>query len=411
MSFRRSLIGQFSGRSDIISFSGGLPHPSILPFKSITAELHDGTIVELHGDNLTAAQQYNTNLRGHPPLLHWAKAHVLEMHNPPVSGTHSVAITNGGNHTLEIITSILLNRGDSILVEEYTYPVILESIAEPKGLQVIGIPIDNAGIIPEKLKELLVNLSDCGAVIPKVLYTVPNGQNPTGATTPLERRRRIYSLCQQYNIRIIEDDPYFYLQHSDPPLGLHKLNKRSSYLSLDCDGRVLRIDSFAKFMAPGLRLGWVTAAEMVLERIVATLQAHTVGPCGVTQVLTAATLEAWGDEGLNAHLETIQAEYTRRAAVMQAAAERYLTGLAEWQPPSVGMFFWIKLLGIDDISEIWPILMDGGGVVVLPGKATHWKSRDVDFKSPYVRISFSQVSDENIVEGIRRLSTILLARK
>lgn len=207
------------------------------------------------------------------------------------------------------------------------------------------------------------------------------------------------------------------------PAGLNGLIAQGpqSYLSLDTDGRVIRIDSFAKFLAPGLRLGWVSGPEMVVEKIVATIQAHTVGPCGITQVLAASTLEAWGDAGLHSHLTKVQGEYGRRARMVGEAAERYLTGLAEWGGvPQAGMFLWIKLLFppednnnnnsssmIRDAYDIWENFL-AAGVVFVPGRATHWRAGDASFHSPYIRVSFSNASDECIEEGMKRLRQVLL---
>ena len=303
----------------------------------------------------------------------------------------------------------------------------------------IGTDIDQYGIIPEKLEALLADLllkksqqaagsndtQSLSSSFPKLLYTIPTGQNPTGSTCTLERKRAIYDICRRYDLWIIEDDPYFYLQYGNNSKvpGLNGLIAQGpqSYLSLDIDGRVIRIDSFAKFLAPGLRLGWVSGPEMIVEKIVATIQAHTVGPCGITQVLAASTLGTWGDAGLHDHLTKVQGEYGRRARMVGEAAERYLTGLAEWGGvPQAGMFLWIKLIFpkdstttiIRDAYDIWGDFL-AAGVVFVPGRATHWRGGaaaggDASFHSPYIRVSFSNASDECIEEGMKRLRHVLL---
>jgi kynurenine/2-aminoadipate aminotransferase len=226
-----------------------------------------------------------------------------------------------------------------------------------------------------------------------------------------ERRREIYALCRRYDIWIIEDDAYFYLQYNpacptDAP-GLHGLSSCcTSYLSMDADGRVIRLDTFAKFLAPGLRLGWVTARADVIAKLTSTIHSHTVGPCGISQALTSATLTAWGEDGLHAHLQRAQSEYAGRAAVALAAADTELKGIAEWGVPRAGMFLWVKLLGVGDSTEIWEALK-AEKVVLLPGRFMHCRAGDATFQSPFVRISFSNCSEAEVAEGIRRVGRVV----
>lgn len=230
---------------------------------------------------MTSAQQYNFSLRGYQPLLSWAERHTALMHAPPAVAGHECLITNGGNHTLEMLFALFMDRGDSLLLEEYSYPVVTESLAQPKGLHAIPVPIDEHGIIPERMEQVLVDLRaavDAGTSpvpFPKLLYCVPTGQNPTGCSANAERRAKVYCLCQRYNLLLLEDDPYFYLQYRQGSAalpGLHGLQGCGSYLNLDRDGRVVRIDSFAKFLAPGLRLGWVTAHPRIVDKLTMTIQ-------------------------------------------------------------------------------------------------------------------------------------------
>lgn len=151
-----------------------------------------------------------------------------------------------------------------------------------------------------------------------------------------------YCHCRKHDLLILEDDPYYYLQfpedHRDPLLGLQGLPRQLSYLHLDVDARVFRIDTFAKFLAPGLRLGWVTAGPAVLEPLAKALQMQTLGPCGLTQVVTHALLEQWGQQGLDDHLRQVQKIYLTRLEAMLTAANSHLTGLATWETPTGGMF-------------------------------------------------------------------------
>jgi kynurenine/2-aminoadipate aminotransferase len=255
----------------------------------------------------------------------------------------------------------------------------------------------------------------------------------------------VYALCSQYDVWIVEDDPYYYLQYhsssSDttttdnaangtsiigtnattamkPALkssigkgvpGLHGLPRGASYLSMDVDGRVIRVDSFAKFFAPGARLGWVTARADVVRKLTSTIHSHTVGPCALSQAVVAATLATWGRPGLDAHLRTVQSAYKTRAAAAVGAAERHLAGLAEWRRPDSGMFLWLKLLWVDDATDVWEELREAR-VVLLPGRVTHCRGADPAFRSPCARLSYSSASEADLEEGIARLGGVLRAR-
>ena len=401
---------------------------------------------------MTAAQQYNAALRGYPPLVHWATAHVASLHRPP--SPHDILITNGANHSIELITSLFLDRGDAILVEQYTYPVIIESIALPKGYRPLSVPMDSNGIIPEGLQQVLEQAAAAaaagGPAAPKLLYTIPTGHNPTGCTITPERRREVYRLCRQYDVWIVEDDPYFYLQwgaaaerllENDPDTvsedalrgvmpGLAGLSPSvplttspngnignitndgipaiaGSYLGLDVDGRVIRVDSFSKFLAPGVRLGWVTARTDVIDKLVSALQTHTVGPCSLSQAVVASTLAAWGDAGLDAHCRMIQAEYARRCAVVCRAASQELAGLAEWKAPRAGMFLWMKILNVEDAFEIWDAAHDAKVIICPGGVMATASAAGEKVASPFVRIAYSTVQLPALKEGMTRLGNVL----
>ena len=518
--------GNTPGESKLISLAAGFPTPSLFPICSLsvgmtplasareqvngcekeTEESNSKTkIIDLDMDKLIRAQQYNFSLPGHPDLVDWVIDHIRMVHAPPStkfsSGieefscpspthaaaymseiSHDVLITNGANHALELITGLFLDRGDTMIVEEYTYPVITESICGPKGIEPLSVSMDEHGIIVEDLERVLndrletiekANASGDRGVMkpPKLLYTVPTGHNPTGLTTSAQRRKQIYKICRKYDLWIIEDDPYYYLQYGSENVKLlserieelgsnenlisstilqegpscvsvpglagisissnekdtvNNFKHPRSYLSMDIDCRVIRVDTFAKFLAPGLRLGWVTARGDVIEKLTAAIHAHTVGPCGLSQAVVSSMLQAWGPTGLDKHLHNIQRTYCYRCGVLVYAANKYLTGLAEWHVPSAGMFLWVKILGIQDSFDIWDGLK-AFKVIVCPGKAmlsSEFAKKDhiqgengnsgnilQSNLSPYIRVSFSSASEEDLIEGIRRIAKVIQSHR
>ena len=249
---------------------------------------------------------------------------------------------------------MLTTRGDYILTEDYTFCSALEC-ALPLGLKSVGIPMDSEGIIAGALDSILDNWDPStheNASKPWLLYTIPTGQNPTGSTQSEERRHEIYKVAQKHDLYIIEDDPYYFLQMQPytgpsspdvPPPSSHQDFLRqlvASYLSMDTDGRVMRLDSFSKVIAPGTRTGWITASEQIVERFVRHSGVSIQNPSGISQIFLFKLLdETWGHAGYLEWLINLRMEYTGRRNIICEACERWLPReVTEWSPPMAGMF-------------------------------------------------------------------------
>lgn len=346
----KDIVSEVVTGEDVVGLHGGLPPPECFPISTISLTLADGQRVDVPAS--IAQQQYNISPTGYPKLREWCQTHTRRMHGS--LSQHEVVITSGSTHSLDLLTSILLDPGDTLLVEAYTYPHFLDCIANVKGYNVVPVAIDPDGILPADLEAAILTAHPK----PKVLYTVPFGQNPTGCNTLFDRKRIIYEICRGHAVYIIEDDPYAYLQFPlDPAQAMPGVDSLviNSYLSLDEDGEfVCRLDSFAKSVAPGFRLGWATASRRVAERLAMGLQGQTIGANVVSQVILAEILDAWGDRGLQRHLEKVQRVYAERAAALIAAATVELTGLARWQAPTAGMFL-VRRQRYSDIKPLFII--------------------------------------------------------
>lgn len=238
-------------------------------------------------------------------------------------------------------------------MEEYTFASAAET-AFPLGLKALAVPIDEQGLIPEQMDALLTNWDEKarGARKPFVLYTIPTGQNPTGATQSAERRRAVYKVAQKHDIIIVEDEPYYFLQMqpyvgkdapAPPPPSSHEEFIKSlvpSFLSLDVDGRVVRLESFSKVVAPGTRVGWIVASEQVVERFIRNFEVSSQNPSGVSQMVLYKLLdEHWGHSGYLDWLINLRMEYTNRRDALLQSCEKYLPReIAHWAPPAAGMF-------------------------------------------------------------------------
>jgi aromatic amino acid aminotransferase I len=244
-------------------------------------------------------------------------------------------------------------RGSYILSEEYTFATAVET-ALPLGVKVAGVKMDSQGLLPQDLDSVITNWDEKarGAPAPWLLYTVPSGQNPTGATQGTQRRKEIYKVCQKHDIYILEDEPYYFLQMQPytgpnaPSVPLPKSHDEfikaliPSYLSMDTDGRVLRMDSFSKVIAPGSRVSWITASEQIVERFVRHHEVSTQNPSGMAQIILYKLLDVeWGHGGYLDWLLYIRQEYTDRRDSICNACEKYLPKeIASWNAPAAGMF-------------------------------------------------------------------------
>ena len=302
---------------------------------------------------------------GSAQMVRWVTEHTELVSHPPYADWRC-ALSIGSTGALDSALRIFCdrNRRDSILTEEYSFSTALETI-HPLGIKVFGVRMDEQGLLPDSLDEILSNWDEeaRGARKPTVLYTVPSGQNPTGATMGAQRRQDVYNVCRKHDVYILEDEPYYYLQMppydkanstaqpgavdvsstQDPEDFLKTLIP--TMLSIDIDGRVLRMDSFSKVIIPGSRMGWITASEQIIERYIRLQECVAQGPAGVSQVLLWKMLdETWGHEGYLRWLIHMRSEYTQRRDALIDACEKHLPkDVASWTPPAAGMFVSISL--------------------------------------------------------------------
>lgn len=268
------------------------------------------------------------------------------IHNPPYADW-ACCMTVGSTSAWDSALRIFCEKDDYIIVDKYSFSSALET-AWALGIKTLPLAMDDEGLLPGDLDNILSKWipEERNARKPFLLYMVPTGQNPTGATQSLERRRQIYAIAQKHNLYIVEDEPYYYLQlphfSSDQ---CFSANPKScelilSYLGLDVDGRVLRLDSLSKVLAPGSRLGWITASEQVVEKFIRLNESSSQHPSGFSQAIIYRLLNHhWGHSGFFQWLENIQSEYVWRRDTFLQACDKYLPkDVASWVPSHAGMF-------------------------------------------------------------------------
>lgn len=385
----------------LISLGGGKPNASTFPFESIKVKAKGGIEFTLEGKDLSRALQYTAN-SGVPELVSWLSRIQERYHAPPLlkDGNLGFIVTVGCQDGLYKIFQTLLSPGDNVLVESLIYPGT-QGALKPWGVNLIGIEMDEFGLRQDSLLKALSkwnpkDAADPTSGIPKVLYTVPNCGNPTGITTTADRKKEIYKIAQLYNLIIVEDDPYFFLQFQE--------EKAPSYQSMDVDGRVIRGDSLSKIISSGLRVGWVSAAKPFIERILCIQQSSVVHCSTLSQILALNLFEQWGIEGFEKHITSIQQFYKSQRDAVLKSTTKWLTGLAEWNVPQGGLFLWIRIPKISNCVE--DIFKKGleKDVLVLPGECFLFEA---GVSSSHCRISYSSATPAELEEGIRRLAEVI----
>lgn len=361
---------------DIIFLGAGMPPGDMFPFQSVSFEsvsLDDDTSssstvkgcigtnkddLELQDDiPLGRALQYG-NSRGQPELVSFLKEHSTIFHNIRYDDWDLIT-TAGSTQAWDACLRLFCNKGDTVLLEEYTYSSSVEA-ATTQGLNCVAMKTDNHGIVPEELEKLLQNWnSHSQGPFPKLLYTIPNGQNPTGSTLKDERKPAIIKLASKFDLLIIEDDPYYFLQmnefgqpqstipddlSSDPKEAktqlLGQLSK--SLLEWDYEGRVIRMDSVSKTFAPGCRLGWVIGPKYLLDSLWNYHEVSMQSTCGFAQTVINGMLQRWGQIGYMKWLLKLRNSYSIKRDHSLNQCFKYLPkDICSVNLPTSGMFFMV----------------------------------------------------------------------
>ncbi|KAH3767679.1 PLP-dependent transferase [Pelomyxa schiedti] len=379
----------------MISLGGGLPNASTFPFKSINFELKDGTTVSLTGPQLSTALQYSPSY-GVKEFCDYLINFQKTLHNPPYA-PFNVVVSSGSQDLMCKAFDMLLSEDDYALVESPTYPGAIGAM-RPIGCKLVGVPTDDFGLVPEALAEILTNW-DATKKRPHVLYIIPNGQNPSGASLSLARKQAIYALACKFDLIILEDDPYYFLNYpTEPPSP-----PVPSFFSMDTEARVIRLDSFSKVMSSGLRIGFATGPSFLIEKLQLDMQVSLLHTSGVSQMSILSLLTTWGPTGWQNHVKSVQLFYKQRCDLFCSLVEKHLSGLVTWKKPVSGMFLWMKCNGVADTMELIQKRAVQKKVLLVPGESFDPEGK----KSSYVRASFSTASDADMEEAIVRLAALL----
>ena len=299
-----------------------------------------------------------------------------------------VLVTNGAKHAIDLICRVLLDEGDSIVVTTPTYFTAIP-IFRSFGVRFIEVGQDRDGLDVAELAVVLERLERAGERLPKFIYNVPDFHNPTGVTMSLERRRRLIELAAGRGISIVEDSPYRKVRFEGSSI--------PSLKALDPGHTVFYVGTFAKLMAPGLRVGWVVASPDMIARMI-QLKSDG-GSCPLTQRIIVEFLAAGK---LDDHIARVQATYRRNRDTMVAALRRELPD-ARFEVPDGGYYVWLTLP--EDVNgDLLARAASDAGVTVIPG-SKFFARADASHPQNHLRVAYSHATPDEIEDGIRRLAT------
>jgi 2-aminoadipate transaminase len=365
-------------RPDIISFAGGLPAPELFPVDEL--QNISSRVLKEYG---RSALQYSTT-EGYTPLREIIAKQRMVTAN--INATiDNIMITSGSQQGLEFSGKLFLDKDDIVICESPSY---LGAINAFKSYQprFIEIPMDDDGMIVDHLELVLKEHPEA-----KLIYTIPDFQNPTGKTMSVERRKRIAELSCKYHMPVIEDSPYSEL--------IFEGERYPSIKSFDKSGNVIHLGTFSKTFCPGLRVGWVCAEPEIIQKYIIIKQGADLQSSSLDQRITALFMQEYN---LDEHISKIRTVYKQRRDIMLQCMGKYFPREIKYTYPKGGLFTWAVLredLNAADILEEAlkekVAFVPGGSFFPNGGHNNHF------------RLNYSTMDEKKIIEGIKTLGAVL----
>lgn len=367
-----------SARADVISLATGIPSPELYPIDAIRALLDEA----LHTAGQELLQHCPTE--GYPPLRA-ALADWMAGNGPPPE-PDQVLVVAGSQQGLYLLARALLEPGDLVAVESPTYLGAIQ-VFRAAGARLLPIPVDADGMRVGLLEDLIARRR------PKLIYTLPTFQNPTGATMSLERRHRLLALAAREQVPVVEDDPYGALRYDGRPI--------PPLRALDSHGSVIYLSTLSKVLFPGFRIGWIAGPRPLIERLALMKQIVDLD----TNPLAQWAVWAFLDRGLLAeHVERLRQAYPRRRDAMLAAIERHCAGMLTCERPDGGLYVWGRLADGLRARDLLPEAARRG-VAIAPGSSFHPDGEGENT----LRLNFTLPREEEIDLAIARLGEAIAA--
>ncbi len=373
-------ILQAAADPKIISFAGGLPAPELFPVKEMKAAVDK--VFDEHGQE---AMQYGA-AKGVTALRQAIQQHVKEKENVD-SELDNVLVTTGSEQALDLVGKAFVNPGDTVLVEQPTYLCALD-VFRSYGANFASVEMDEDGMKMDALEEALKANPNT-----KLIYTVPNFQNPTGRTMTEERRKQLAELAEKYDVYVLEDNPYGEIRFAGQHVPAVK--------SFDKSGHVLYMSTFSKTLAPGFRLGWLVADKNVVNKLTVLKQSADLHTDNLAQFAVA---QFFADNDVDAHVKEISALYGKRKDLMLEGIKKYFPEGVKYTDPEGGMFLWVEVPGVDDTVELFKECLEHD-VAFVPGDPFFAG----EVQPGAFRLNYSNMKEDQIEVGLKRLGAALTA--
>ena len=367
-------ILKLTEKPDVISFAGGLPAPELFPIEEIKAV--NSEVLDNSGE---AALQYTTT-EGYQPLREWI-ANRMNTRLSTSFDADNILITHGSQQALDLSGKVFLDEGDVVLCESPTYLAAITAFRAYE-CRFVEVKTDAHGMRMDALEKALRENDSV-----KLIYVIPDFQNPTGRTWSLERRKRLAELAAQWNVIVLEDNPYGELRYEGEFL--------PSVKSFDRAGKVVCTGTFSKIFCPGYRIGWVAGEKDVVRKYVLVKQGVDLQCNTLAQMAIATYLD---HHDIDAHIDTIRETYRRRRDITLDAVRRYFPSDIQFTKPEGGLFLWIELNERINTVELLEKCVEQK-VAFVPGNSFFPNIH----KYNTLRINFSNTRDELIADGIQRI--------
>lgn len=373
-------ILQAAADPKIISFAGGLPAPELFPVNEMKATVDK--VFEEHGQE---AMQYGA-AKGVTALREVIQQHVKEKENVD-SELDNVLVTTGSEQALDLVGKAFVDPGDTVLVEQPTYLCALD-VFRSYGANFASVEMDEDGMKMDALEEALKANPNT-----KLIYTVPNFQNPTGRTMTEERRKQLAELAEKYDVYVLEDNPYGEIRFAGQHVPAVK--------SFDKSGHVFYMSTFSKTLTPGFRLGWLVADKAVVNKLTVLKQSADLHTDNLAQFAVA---QFFADNDVDAHVKEISALYGKRKDLMLEGIKKYFPEGVKYTDPEGGMFLWVEVPGVDDTVELFKECLEHD-VAFVPGDPFFAG----EVQPGAFRLNYSNMKEDQIEVGLKRLGAALTA--
>lgn len=365
-------------RPEVISFAGGLPAPELFPVKEIIEV--NRRVLEEDGQN---ALQYATT-EGYNPLRKWAAERMNKMRSTSFE-YDEVLITNGSQQALDLSGKVFLNEGDIVLCESPTYLAAISAF-KAYSCEFIEVPTDEEGMITAELEEILISNKKV-----KLIYVIPDFQNPTGRTWSVGRRKGLAELADKYNVIVIEDNPYGELRYEGEQI--------PSVKSFDKSGNILCLGTFSKIFCPGYRIGWIAGSKEIMQKYVLVKQSTDLQSSTIAQREIAKYLEMYD---IDEHIKEICKVYkTRRDLIVKTMEEEFPKGV-KFTRPHGGLFLWVELPREINARDVLQKCLEKNVAFVPGGSFFPNGGKENNF-----RINYSNMTEDRIVKGIKIIGEVL----